>query len=526
MISEPVSPQSVPPYFLQEASELLQQMDSELQTLRQDFNIRKVHTLMRIAHTLKGAAASVGLDAIKTTTHSMEDAFKALCAPDATLTVAVEGLIFDSYACLQLLLSAQFTNTPLDEASILDRMAGIVTELQENLGDQFGNDGYLPSSAELGFDMTQSIFETGITERLSELQDALQHPDPDSLFALLEAQSEIFYGLSESLSLPGFGEIALATQAALKHHPEKVVEIAQAALVDYRAGKAQVLDGDRTRGGTPGAVLQSLSNPSAPPSAPSAPAKSPLKVVYQQPAAKPNRVGKLWQMLTRPIPGTPQLLNNSNASAKAKDSDAFANPPETATQSSAEPVAPPEESPAFSAAEDTSVLPTLDEPFQADEDFYEEAPVAPMDIPEALQIGTPAPPTKPAAVQMDVPMATTVIDTLERSSALIDSLENEKVTQQPSTVPTLRVSVDNLDQLNYMIGELLTQQNRQALYHEELSTGLKYLAKRILQQQKHLYELQGYTLQERLKQTVQNHASQVSQAAEVSSPYQFDTLEF
>ena len=46
------SVRSVPSYFLQEASELLQQMDSELQTLQQEFGVQKVYALMRIAHTL------------------------------------------------------------------------------------------------------------------------------------------------------------------------------------------------------------------------------------------------------------------------------------------------------------------------------------------------------------------------------------------------------------------------------------------------------------------------------------------
>lgn len=89
------SVRSVPSYFLQEASELLQQMDSELQTLAGEFGVQKVYALMRIAHTLKGAAASVGLDHIRTTTHALENVFRALCGPNATLTPAIESLIFE-----------------------------------------------------------------------------------------------------------------------------------------------------------------------------------------------------------------------------------------------------------------------------------------------------------------------------------------------------------------------------------------------------------------------------------------------
>lgn len=505
MISEPVPPQSVPPYFLQEASELLQQMDDELQTLRQDFNIRKVHTLMRIAHTLKGASASVGLDAIKTTTHSLEDAFKALCAPDASLTVVVEGLIFDAYACLQLLLTAQFTKTPLDESSILDRMAGIVAQLQENLGDQFGNDGYLPSSTELGFDMTQSIFEMGVTERLNELESALQHPDPDSLRPLLESQAELFFGLAESLSLPGFGEIAQATQAALKHHPEQVTDIAQAALDAYLAGQAKVLQGDRTQGGSPGLILQNLRSPAASPETAPPSKKSPLKVGYQPSSPKTGRVGKLWQLLTRPIPGTPQLLNSkkSLSSQPEKETEPYPlNQPEKETELSLanypEPVLTAEEQPVTPALETTA-----HQLFQAD--------IAPPAAQEKILA---------AASHIDASHIEVLEQPLPLQEVSLEFIEVEgKKAVHPHNASTLRVSVDHLDQLNYMIGELLTQQNRQTLYHEELSTSLSSLSERISQQQKYLYELQRHTLQENLKPSCHNQQSAVL-------PYQFDALEF
>ncbi|MEM9806200.1 MAG: ATP-binding protein, partial [Cyanobacteria bacterium P01_D01_bin.56] len=498
MISEPVPPQSVPPYFLQEASELLQQMDDELQTLRQDFNIRKVHTLMRIAHTLKGASASVGLDAIKTTTHSLEDAFKALCAPDASLTVVVEGLIFDAYACLQLLLSAQFTNTPLDESSILDRMAGIVAQLQENLGDQFGNDGYLPSSADLGFDMTQSIFEMGVTERLNELESALQHPDPDSLRSLLESQAELFFGLAESLCLPGFGEIAQATQTALKHNPEQVTDIAQAALDDYRAGQAKVLQGDRTQGGSPGLILQNLRSPAASPEIAQPPKKSPLEVGYQPSSPKAGRVSKLWQLLTRPIPGTPRILNSKTSlSSQTVEETETSLSNQTVEETDPFPSTYPEPTP---RAEEKAVTPSL-------ETTTHHLVQADVTVPET---------------QAEIPIAASDINVFEQplplQEASLESIESKK-NVHPNNTSTLRVSVDHLDQLNYVIGELLTQQNRQALYHEELSTSLNNLSERILQQQKHLYELQRHTLQENLKHSFHSQQSAVT-------PYQFDALEF
>lgn len=496
-MSEPVS--SVPPYFLQEASELLQQMDQELQTLRPEFSIQKVHTLMRIAHTLKGAAASVGLDTIKTTTHSLEDAFKALCVPDASLSVAVEELIFETYACLQLLLSAQFTNTPLDESDILDRMAGIVSQLQENLGDQFGDTGYLPTSAELGFDVTQSIFEVGVTERLSELENALEQSDTDVLGALLQSHSDIFFGLAESLSLPGFGEIAQTTLRALEQSPHQVVDIAQAALDDYRAGQASVLQGDRTEGGKPGPILQKLGGQSSTPSKSGTPEtqRTPLKVVYQRHTTKPNRLSQLWQRLTRPIPGTPKIFNfGANQPGQAISM-------EEANTSIA---------PASSADLETfSQESVSQESISAVEEILFEEPASET-ISEAEALETSIESSTEALTHLTMSTAETAQKYVD-----IEAAATEKSSLATSTA-TLRVSIEHLDQLNYSIGELLTQQNRHLLYHNQLASTIKTLSARIFQQQQQLHELQ---------QQAVNNLAVVPLSPELNSTplHQFDPLE-
>ena len=248
-------------YFLQEAEELLQTMDDELQDLAASFSVQKVHNLMRAAHTLKGAAASVGLDSIKDTTHSLEDVFKALCHADTVISIELEGLIFEGYDCLKLLMSAQLAGAQVDEADILDRMTGVMTRLQDELGDRFGQEGHLPTSTDLGFDMTQSIFEAGVMQRLDSFEAALVDSDVEALRTLMETQAEVFVGLAESLDLPGFAEIALTTQEALAQSPEKVLEIADVVLADYRAAQVDVLAGDRTQGGTPSAALKQFATP-------------------------------------------------------------------------------------------------------------------------------------------------------------------------------------------------------------------------------------------------------------------------
>lgn len=464
MTFEPAISQQVPAYFLQEASELLQQIDTELQTLGRDFSIQKMHSLMRAAHTLKGAAASVGLDAIKTTTHSLEDAFKALCVPDATLTKVVEELIFEAYDCLQLLLSAQMSKAQVDESSILDRMASVVTKLQQNLGDQFGQDGYLPTSTELGFDMTQSIFEMGVNQRLSELENALKSPEPKELRGILQTQADVFFGLAESLNLPGFGEIAKTTLMALKNNPDQVVKIATVALKDYRTGQNSILQGDRTQGGAPSSALKLLGTAQKKRKHHRYPTEeSPHKTFNL------NWLRQMWQRLRIPV-GKSQPIRKTEPESLTPLEKAVSLPTPINNISQTDVQSPPIP---INYISQTDV--------RSPDRIWETAAV--MSLPEDMADSS-------GEISSNIkPLEPSKLDELPKPEA------NTVKPHAPRREATLRVSLSHLEQLNHTIGELLTQQNRQSLYNERLTTAMKTLLARLKQQQQQLHKLQRQTIQ-------------------------------
>lgn len=245
-------------YFLQEAPELLQILEQGLLTLQEDSSINKVNTLMRATHTLKGAAASLELATIAKVAHSLEDVFRALCRPEVAIDAEVEALLFEGFECLRSALRAELTEATIKEDEILNRTATIFAQLQDHLGDCFDQDAPIPTSAELGFDVTQSIFEVGVAQRLEQLAAILATDPMPTIQTTLQTQAEVFLGLGESLNLPGFGAIAQAAIAALQQHPDQVRAIAQLALADLQAGHTAVLAGDRSQGGQPSAALQAL----------------------------------------------------------------------------------------------------------------------------------------------------------------------------------------------------------------------------------------------------------------------------
>lgn len=244
--------------FLIEAQDILRRMEQDLLSLKDDRSPEKVHRLMRSAHTLKGAAASVELDAVKQVAHVMEDIFRALYNPNLVIDAEVETILFEGYECLRLSLMTELVEGQLDQQDVLNRTAAIVTKLQEKLGDDFDLEAPLPTSVELGFDMVQSMFEVVVPQRLQELEQVIHHGDPNAIASEVSAKADFFLGLAESLDLPGFGAIAQTALAALTAHPDQIQTIAQLALEDFFQARTLVLAGDRTLGGTPSAALQDL----------------------------------------------------------------------------------------------------------------------------------------------------------------------------------------------------------------------------------------------------------------------------
>ncbi|MBD2449424.1 hybrid sensor histidine kinase/response regulator [Nostoc sp. FACHB-152] len=235
-------------YFLAEAPELLQTIEQELLSFAEGEGNRKnkVHSLMRATHTLKGGAATVGLETIQMIAHSLEDVFKALYNPDIVIDADLNTLLLKAYECLRLAITAELTSTNVDVEEIIQRVTAIIVQLQEKLGDVFGDDNYIPTSQELGFDVVQSIFEVGVQKRLESIATAINNPPDNAEFIdFLNSEAEVFLGLAESLDLSGLGELAKTIMAALQANPAQVQQIATIALQDLQAIQTTILSGDR-----------------------------------------------------------------------------------------------------------------------------------------------------------------------------------------------------------------------------------------------------------------------------------------
>ncbi|MBW4595983.1 MAG: hybrid sensor histidine kinase/response regulator [Brasilonema angustatum HA4187-MV1] len=434
MTNDPTIQEQSHRYFLQEAPELLQVIEQELFSLREDFSVNKVYTLMRATHTLKGAAASICLEAITTVAHTLEDIFRAICKPDLSIDQEVEALLFESYECLRLLLTAELTGGWVNDVDILDRIASIFAQLQEKLGDCFGEEGYLPDSQELGFDLTQSIFEVGVTQRLDLLATAISSGHSEQVATTLRVQAEVFFGLAESLNLPGFGAIAQTALTALDNYPEQAMVVGYIALANFQEARKAVLNGDRSQGGQVSLALEKLGErlQDLPQASRNEPVHAQEEVRQSNREDLPQEQLPFMQRLYRRGPeGVTQTTPETQP-----DSEESANDYQTTHQPDSFPSCPVE---------------------------FEAKPHQEVTITEEQASAWTSP------------------------HLLISSPTEAPIS---SSTRTVRVHVGELEQLNYLIGELLTNQNRQFLQKEQLSAAVRVLLLKLQQHQQLLHQLQ------------------------------------
>jgi two-component system, chemotaxis family, sensor histidine kinase and response regulator PixL len=232
-------------FFIEEAPELLQALEAGLLTLKNEKNTASVHNLMRYAHSIKGGAASVELETIASLAHRLENIFKALYSDELAVDTHLETQLLQAYDCLRLPLMEQIQLGDFDTEQALSIAEPIFAQLEEQFSDALSQGNmYLPSSADLGVDMTRSIFEVDVAQGLERLTIVIANPQDYEVAGEIRAQAEVFAGFAEFLNLPGFGAIAQATLTALKTHPDRALEITQLALADFQQAREIVLAGN------------------------------------------------------------------------------------------------------------------------------------------------------------------------------------------------------------------------------------------------------------------------------------------
>ncbi|MEQ9623880.1 response regulator [Coleofasciculus chthonoplastes] len=561
-------------FFIEEAPELLQNIEAGLLNLRQDRSTANVHGMMRAAHSLKGGSASVELEAIKTIAHRLENIFKALYNKTVEIDTDLESQLLQAYDCLRLPLMEQIATNQFDQEQALAIAEPIFEQIEARLGDALTQaDNFIPSSSELGVDMALSIFEVDVEQGLELLSQVVADPDHHPVAGELRAQADVFSGFAEFLNLPGFGAIANTAITALNAHPDKALEITQVALADFDAGRLAVLNGDRSQGGTPSPQLMALAGVAdeTPPArnreageaggaGEAGEAEFKFKA-YPGSIETPSLAGKGAGGLGFPAseeslstsfldPDTEPLLADLEAGVPSLE-DVFGEIEADTSQEEEEEVEveveveeevvvepePEEELTAASASSLSIPAPeTLEEAIASIGQVYEELPEV-EDLP-APAVNNDTTPTVTSSNLVPSQSGSSELSATHPSAQpTSENQEPESVSPKPSkskqeaATPHLSVRVDSerLERMNNLVGELAINRNGLSLQHEQLQRSVRELLERFSRVQtmvNHLRELSDKMLISPERYNPQINIALLNQLTEfVSRTEEFDSLE-
>lgn len=307
-------------FFIEEASELLDIIETGLLDLRPDVTVAKVHEIMRAAHSIKGGAASVDLDTIKTIAHRLEDAFKALYSDTIVLDAKLETLLLRAYDCLRHPLQSQIETGTYNEKQALAAFELVFSELEDCLGPAALNvaDSFMPSAIDLGVDIVASIFEVDVAEVLKQLQEVCTHPQNYDCGEELQIQLEVLAGFAELVELPGFTAIMNTAQTAAGQNFNQPLPVIEQVLKDVGNARTEILAGNRETLDGPSDILLAMTGGAiAGPDAPTHTDISPLGKIDELDLANLD-----LDALDESIPGQINELDLANLDLDALDESA------------------------------------------------------------------------------------------------------------------------------------------------------------------------------------------------------------
>ncbi len=232
-------------FFVQETLELLQCLESGILTLRQEHSINKIHSLMRIAHSIKGGTACVGLTGIQTLAHQLENTFKVLYQENIEVDQELEEMLLQAYDSLRSPLLDQIQTGKCDTDAHQEKLKQICDQIEANLGYNLSEETD-SKEAETDEDIAQVLFAEEVARGLECWEMLLTNSQMPELVEKLKIQAEVFASIGQFLNLPAFVAIAQTTISALQLNPLAVKTIGKLAAKDFRAIQTAVLTGSRS----------------------------------------------------------------------------------------------------------------------------------------------------------------------------------------------------------------------------------------------------------------------------------------
>ena len=224
-------------FFLQEAVELLQVLETGILELRANNSTQHINTLMRTAHSIKGGAACVGLNHIKEIAYDFENVFKILYQDSIEVDLELEELLLRAFDCLKSPLIAEIQTGESNAAADASKSKPIFQQLETKLN----------SYPRANKPSTEIPFAQEIKRGLERFETILASSNKTEILEALKAQLTIFRGLAKISNLDEFVAIANNTLDQLDKYPASAVNLGKQALMDFRIAYQEITDKHNTK---------------------------------------------------------------------------------------------------------------------------------------------------------------------------------------------------------------------------------------------------------------------------------------
>lgn len=244
--------------FLEEAQEYLRTLESRLLGLAQAIDADKINEALRAAHSIKGGAGLMGFQTLSELAHRLEDGLKVLKVQRQSLAVdgSLEQLLLECVDGLGKVIAcdrqslAQKGDRPHPTTApdwLLEQIEPAYQQLHERLGTPQDEDAYSLLSPEDGQDIIPLLFETEVEGCLQRLESAICEQSP-RLKEEVEILAQELEGLGEMLQIESFSQlcqsIGIQTAQTEASDATAISTLAQAALQVWRRAQALVLTGN------------------------------------------------------------------------------------------------------------------------------------------------------------------------------------------------------------------------------------------------------------------------------------------
>ncbi|MEM9976170.1 MAG: hybrid sensor histidine kinase/response regulator [Cyanobacteria bacterium P01_D01_bin.2] len=235
--------------FLAEAETYFGEIETVLLGLKTaDDHAAQINIAMRAAHSVKGTAGMMGFVVLSQVAHNLEDAFKILRARQLSVDTHLETLLLQGVDCLRTVRQQYHDQQPVDQQWVANDVNPIFAQLNQRLGDLTPDDEARLLSEDNNENLDFVIFTTSVDDTLEEFEQQLSHLSGDDL-------KQVMIGISGQLS--EFGLMAqldsfvalcqsVQQQCALAL-PEDMRGIAHQALKTWRRCHSLVLLGRTER---------------------------------------------------------------------------------------------------------------------------------------------------------------------------------------------------------------------------------------------------------------------------------------